>query len=152
MMPGFCIDTLMFPYSLDVYYSDLDQDEYGTITPTWSFNRTIRCQVVNVYEDSSNDRPMLLENQNRFQLWDESFVVRTMDNVLKDGATWYTPQQTMLTNIRTSTGQQFWDSFSTGEPARLEIRGIIQILDPFEQLHHYKITAVVSNSQEADGI
>jgi hypothetical protein len=149
MIPAYCIDTLLFPYSLDVYYSDLEQDEYGAVEPTWSYSRTIKAQVVNVYEDSSNDRPMLLENQNRFQLWDESYVVRTLDNVLKDGATWYTPQQTRLTNIRTSTGVYYWDAFSTGEPMRLEVRGIIQILDPFEQLHHYKITAILSNDQDS---
>lgn len=152
MMPKTCFTGILFPYTADVFYADLDQDSWGAMESTWTFNRTIKCYVVNVYEDSSNDRPMLLETQRRFQLWDEGYVVRTKDNVLYDGAAWHTPQQTLLSNIKTSDDAEHWTSFVTGAPLNLEVRGIMPILDPFEKLHHYKINAQVSNDQVADGV
>lgn len=152
MLPNHCIETLMFPYSADVFYAEETQDAWGKMETTWQFNRTIKCQVVNVYEDSSNDRPMLQENQRRFQLWDESYVVRTLDNILNDGNVWYTPQQVILTNVRTSRNAEYWEHFASGVSTKYEISGIMPILDPFENLHHYKITVVASNDQEADGV
>lgn len=150
MMPN-CNSFMYFPYSADIYYATVTQDAWGAMQPSWTFGKTIRCQVVNVYEDSSNDRPMLLENQNRFMMWDESYVLRTQDNILEHNDVWYTPETIMVKNVRTSTGMaKYWADFaeSDGSPKKFEVRGVMPILDAWEGLHHYKITISVSNNRE----
>jgi len=143
-----CVSTALFPYTADIYYASFTQDDFGAMTPTWVFDRTIKCQVVNVYEASNRSRPALLETQRRFQLLDDAYVIRTPDNVLFDGTNWHVFQETLITNILTSGGEEYWIDQSTGLPMRLEVRAVIPYLDPFEKLHHYRVMGQVSNSQE----
>lgn len=150
MTHSVCLDNIFFPYTIDIYYATHTQDAWGTMNSTWTFNRTVPCLAINTYEHKTLTSPMLLED--KFELWHDSYQIHTNQNILHDEATdtWYTPQQTLLTNLSVEAESKYWRGMGNengGTPVKFEIRGVIPVLDPFGNLFNYKILAFISNDQ-----
>lgn len=155
MLPNNCFTSTFYSYTADVYYATSSQDEYGGMVKEWTYDRTVKCSVFNIYEDSSNDRPMLMEGGQgggggKFMAWDDSYIMRTSDNIFYDGYEWHTPNDILVTNVKNQNGVVLYRNFADdGSAVKFEVRGVMNVMGPFGDLDHYKVNLVRSNDQDS---
>lgn len=139
----------MFPMQADIYYPQVEQSSYGTVTKDWHLDRTIACSL------TPAGTALKEEIQARVDLSQDSLLLgRSLTDLrfssLNDG---YALTDIVISNIKNSEGQELYVETSgprKGKSTIFEIATIQPYTNPFGKVEFYKVVLRRSENQGTD--
>ena len=136
-----------FPMQAEIYYPMIDQSPYGNIAKTWTFDRTLVCNVVPA---GANEKEELKININ--VVLDSIMSARFKEDLrISSYGESFAIENILITNIRDKNCNEIYleaggprDGLST----LFEIATIQPFINPFGQIEHYKVMLRRSENQE----
>ena len=136
----------MFPMQADVYYPQVAQTAYGSITKAWTLDRTIACSL------SPAGAALKEEMQVRVDLTQDSLLLgRSKTDIrftsLGEGRAL---TDVVITNIKNSDGQELYVETSgprDGKSTIFEIATTQPYVGPFGKVEFYKVVLRRSENQ-----
>jgi len=136
----------MFPMQADVYYPQVAQTSYGSITKEWTLDRTIACSL------TPAGAALKEEMQVRVDLTQDSLLLGRSKTDLRftslgDGKAL---TDVVVTNIKNSDGQELYVETSgprDGKSTIFEIATIQPYIGPFGKIEFYKVVLRRSENQ-----
>jgi len=80
-LPSSTLDDILFPMTADVYYAVTKQQDYGNISKTWVFDRTIDCSIIS--ELSTRGFSGELRTKGTDFIYDSNAFLRTKEDLRK---------------------------------------------------------------------
>lgn len=147
------LEDLLFPMSADVYYAQTKQLDYGNISKTWVYSRTISCSIIS--EMSTRGFAGELKTKGTDFIYDSNAFLRTPDDIRHDENGIYHPITAIsITNIKDPSGQYVWIN---GQNKRLspdpvntkyEIKTIVPTFNYDHNLRHWRVYMSKSQNQK----
>lgn len=142
MLPYYCLDSITYGDELRVYYSTQSQDlVYGTITRTWTYDRTERGTL-----KQSKTRMYEVAQQNS---WDDVLVGQTEEDLRIDSnGVLHAPSEVLITfvlphRIETAGPRK-------GLNTTYELRSSSPVEGPFGEVIHFDVQLVRSTDQDIE--
>ena len=136
----------MFPMQADVYYPQVAQTSYGSITKEWTLDRTIACSL------TPAGAALKEEMQVRVDLTQDSLLLGRSKTDLRFTSLGEGRALTdvVVTNIKNSDGQELYVETSgprDGKSTIFEIATIQPYIGPFGKIEFYKVVLRRSENQ-----
>lgn len=136
----------MFPMQADIYYPQVEQSSYGSITKEWNLDRTIACSV------STAGTAFKEEVQPRVDLTQDSLLIGRSKTDLRFSSLGegHALTDIVISNIKNSEGQELYIETSgprDGKSTIFEIATIQPYTNPFGKIEYYKIVLRRSENQ-----
>lgn len=149
------LDDLLFPMTADVYYAATRQQDYGNISKTWVFDRTIDCSIIS--ELSTRGFSGELRTKGTDFIYDSNAFLRTKEDLRKNSAGIYYPITSIsITNIKDPSGANVWINGqnlvnSAGVVnTKYEVKTIVPTFDYNHNLRHFRLYISKSQVQKWD--
>ena len=147
-------DNILYPMTADVYYAVEVQSEYGNMTRTWQFDRTIECSAITA---TAGELGAELKVKDKVLDYNSSLFFRTNQDVRKSTSGKYYPiTATAITNMRDPNGDPVWintENLKTKAETvktKYEIKTIIPSFDMFHNIGMYRVFLTRSANQKWD--
>jgi hypothetical protein len=75
------LDDMLFPMTADIYYATTAQQDYGNVSKTWVFDRTVDCSVIS--DLSSRGFTGELKTKGTDFIYDSNAFFRTKEDIRK---------------------------------------------------------------------
>jgi len=136
----------MFPMQADVYYPQVAQSSYGSVTKEWALDRTIACSL------TPAGAALKEEMQVRVDLTQDSLLLGRSKTDLRFTSLGEGRALTdvVVTNIKNSDGQELYVETSgprDGKSTIFEIATIQPYIGPFGKIEFYKVVLRRSENQ-----
>lgn len=139
----------MFPMQAEIYYPQVEQSSYGTVTKDWNLDRTIACSL------TPAGTALKEEIQARVDLSQDSLLMgRSLTDLrfssLNEG---HALTDIVISNIKNSEGQELYIETSgprNGKSTIFEIATIQPYTNPFGKVEFYKVVLRRSENQGTD--
>jgi hypothetical protein len=148
------LDNILYPMTADIYYAVETQSEYGNMTRTWQFDRTVNCSAVTA---TSGVLDAELKVKDKFFDYNSSLFFRTNEDIRKSSSEKYYPiTATAVTNMRDPNGDPVWintENLKTKAETvktKYEIKTIIPSYDMFHNIGMYRVFLTRSANQKWD--
>jgi hypothetical protein len=148
------LDNILYPMTADIYYAVETQSEYGNMTRTWQFDRTVNCSAVTA---TSGVLDAELKVKDKFFDYNSSLFFRTNEDIRKSSSEKYYPiTATAVTNMRDPNGDPVWintENLKTKAETvktKYEIKTIIPSFDMFHNIGMYRVFLTRSANQKWD--
>jgi hypothetical protein len=148
------LDNILYPMTADIYYAVETQSEYGNMTRTWQFDRTVNCSAVTA---TSGVLDAELKVKDKFFDYNSSLFFRTNEDIRKSSSEKYYPiTATAVTNMRDPNGDPVWintENLKTKAETvktKYEVKTIIPSFDMFHNIGMYRVFLTRSANQKWD--
>ena len=148
------LDNILYPMTADIYYAVETQSEYGNMTRTWQFDRTVNCSAVTA---TSGVLDAELKVKDKFFDYNSSLFFRTNEDIRKSSSGKYYPITAMaVTNMRDPNGDPVWintENLKTKAETvktKYEVKTIIPSFDMFHNIGMYRVFLNRSANQKWD--
>jgi len=138
----------------DIYYAVEIQSEYGNITRTWQFDRTVNCSAISAISGVLDGE---LKVKDKSFDYDSSLFFRTNVDIRKSESGKYYPiTATAVTNMRDPNGDPVWinaENLKTKAETvktKYEVKTIIPSFDMFHNIGMYRVFLTRSANQKWD--
>jgi len=149
-LPSSTLDDILFPMTADVYYAATTQQDYGNISKTWVFDRTIDCSIIS--ELSTRGFSGELRTKGTDFIYDSNAFLRTKEDLRKHtNGNYYPITSIAVTNIKDPSGNNVWINGQnlTNSAAvvntKYEVKTIVPTFDYNHNLRHFRL--YISKSQ-----
>lgn len=138
-----------FPMSAEIYYPMIDQSPYGNVSKSWTYDRTVPCNIVPA---GANDKEELKININI--VLDSIMIGRFREDV-RSGSfdESFAIENVVVTNIKDRNCNELYIEYGgprDGRSTLFEIATIQPFVGPFGKTEHYKVILKRSENQEFD--
>lgn len=139
----------LFPMQADIYYPQVEQSAYGSITKQWSLDRTIACSF------SPAGTAFKEELQAKVDLTQDSLLLGRSKTDLRFSSLdeGHALTDIVISNIKNSEGQELYIETSgprDGKSTIFEIATIQPYTNPFGKLEYYRVVLRRSENQGTD--
>ena len=136
----------MFPMQADIYYPQVEQSQYGSITKTWNLDRTIACSL------NPAGAALKEELQAKVDLTQDSLLMGRSKTDLRFSSLGegHALTDIVISNIKNSEGQELYIETSgprDGKSTIFEVATIQPYTNPFGKLEFYKVVLRRSENQ-----
>ena len=154
MLFNSAFDDIFYPMTADIYYAVETQSEYGNMTRTWQFDRTVNCSAITA---TSGVLTAELRVKDKFLDYESSLFFRTNEDIRKSSSEKYYPiTATAVTNMRDPNGDPVWintENLKTKAETvktKYEVKTIIPSFDMFHNIGMYRVFLNRSANQKWD--
>jgi len=147
-------DNILYPMTADIYYAVEIQSEYGNITRTWQFDRTVNCSAISAISGVLDGE---LKVKDKSFDYNSSLFFRTNVDIRKSESGKYYPiTATAVTNMRDPNGDPVWintENLKTKAETvktKYEVKTIIPSFDMFHNIGMYRVFLTRSANQKWD--
>jgi hypothetical protein len=154
MLFNSAFDDIFYPMTADIYYAVETQSEYGNMTRTWQFDRTVNCSAITA---TSGVLTAELRVKDKFLDYESSLFFRTNEDIRKStSGKYYTITATAVTNMRDPNGDPVWinaENLKTKAETvktKYEVKTIIPSFDMFHNIGMYRVFLNRSANQKWD--
>lgn len=154
MLFNSAFDNILYPMTADIYYAVETQSEYGNMTRTWQFDRTVNCSAITATSGELNAE---LKVKDKFFDYNSSLFFRTNEDIRKSSSgKYYAITATAVTNMRDPNGDPVWintENLKTKAETvktKYEVKTIIPSFDMFHNIGMYRIFLTRSANQKWD--
>jgi hypothetical protein len=144
-----CEDTdFMYPMKADVYYPIVEQGDYGNVTKTWIFNKTVVCNFSKDGTVEEEVKPNVNITLKKVLTGRTKKDIRISQENNADAIT-----NVVITNIRTRTDVPLYIETSgirAGKSTIYEIESQSPIIGPFGDPDYYALAIRRSETQSSD--
>jgi hypothetical protein len=154
MLFNSAFDDIFYPMTADIYYAVETQSEYGNMTRTWQFDRTVNCSAITATSGELNAE---LRVKDKFLDYNSSLFFRTNEDIRKSSSGKYYPiTATSVTNMRDPNGDPVWintENLKTKAETvktKYEVKTIIPSYDMFHNIGMYRVFLNRSANQKWD--
>jgi hypothetical protein len=155
ILPSSTLDDILFPMTADVYYSITQQQDYGNISKTWGFDRTVQCSVIS--ELSNKGFRGELKTKGQDFVYDSNAFFRTKEDLRKkSNGTYYPITAVSITNIKDPAGNDVWingqnlTNSAGAIKTKYEIKTIVPTFNYDHTLRHFRLFISKSQIQKWD--
>lgn len=139
----------MFPMQADIYYPQVEQSAYGSITKEWNLDRTIACSFT-VAGTAFKE-----EIQARVDLTQDSLLLGRSKTDLRFSSLGegHALTDIILTNIKNSEGESLYIETSgprDGSSTIFEVATVQPYTNPFGKVEYYRVVLRRSENQGTD--
>lgn len=149
------LDSVLYPMTADVYYAVESQSEYGNMTRTWQFDRTVKCSAISAV---TGDLDSELKVKDKMLLFDSSIYFRTNEDIRRKSNGKYFPINAVaITNIKDAAGEPAWintENLKTEAgtiKTKYEVKTVVPSFDMFHNIGMYRVYLTRSAMQKWDG-
>ena len=154
MLFNSAFDNILYPMTADIYYAVETQSEYGNMTRTWQFDRTVNCSAITATSGELNAE---LKVKDKFFDYNSSLFFRTNEDIRKSSSgKYYAITALAVTNMRDPNGDPVWintENLKTKAETvktKYEVKTIIPSFDMFHNIGMYRIFLTRSANQKWD--
>jgi hypothetical protein len=154
MLFNSALDDILYPMTADIYYAVETQSEYGNMTRTWQFDRTVNCSAITATSGVLDGE---LKVKDKFFDYNSSLFFRTNEDIRKSSSGKYYPiNATAVTNMRDPNGDPVWinaENLKTKAETvktKYEIKTIVPSFDMFHNIGMYRVFLTRSANQKWD--
>jgi hypothetical protein len=154
MLFNSAFDDILYPMTADIYYAVETQSEYGNMTRTWQFDRTVNCSAITATSGVLDGE---LKVKDKFFDYNSSLFFRTNEDIRKSSSGKYYPiNATAVTNMRDPNGDPVWinaENLKTKAETvktKYEIKTIVPSFDMFHNIGMYRVFLTRSANQKWD--
>jgi hypothetical protein len=154
MLFNSALDDILYPMTADIYYAIETQSEYGNMTRTWQFDRTVNCSAITATSGVLDGE---LKVKDKFFDYNSSLFFRTNEDIRKSSSGKYYPiNATAVTNMRDPNGDPVWinaENLKTKAETvktKYEIKTIVPSFDMFHNIGMYRVFLTRSANQKWD--
>ena len=155
LLPSSTLDDILFPMTADIYYSTTSQQDYGNISKSWVFDRTVNCSVIS--ELSNRGFAGELKTKGQDFIYDSNAFFRTKEDLRKKANGTYAPITAIaITNIKDPLGNDVWingqNLSNTAGPikTKYEVKTIVPTFNYDHTLRHFRLFISKSQIQKWD--
>jgi len=145
------LNKILFPMTADIYYAETKQADYGNITKSWVFDRTVKCSVIT---EQSGDMVGELKTKGTDFVYDSSAFFRTPEDIRKKSNGKYYPITSIsITNIKDAAGTNVWINGSnmpnsaSPVPTKYEVKTIVPTFNYDNTLRYLRVFISKSQNQ-----
>jgi hypothetical protein len=149
-LPSSTLDDILFPMTADVYYATTTQQDYGNVSKTWVFDRTVDCSIIS--DLSSRGFAGELKTKGTDFIYDSNAFFRTKQDIRKKSNGVYFPITAIaITNIKDPDGNDVWingqnlTNSADVVKTKYEVKTVVPTFDYNHNLRHFRI--FISKSQ-----
>jgi len=150
IIPSSTLDDMLFPMTADIYYATTVQQDYGNVSKTWVFDRTVNCSIIS--DLSSRGFSGELKTKGTDFIYDSNAFFRTKEDIRKKSNGMYFPITAIaITNIKDPAGNDVWINgqnlinSANVVKTKYEVKTIVPTFDYNHNLRHFRI--FISKSQ-----
>lgn len=155
ILPSSSLNDILFPMTAEVYYSETRQQDYGNISKTWSYDRTIECSIISDLSNKSFSGE--LRTKGGDFIYESNAFLRTKEDIRKKTNGMYYPITAVaITNIKDPLGNEVWingqnmTNLNTPIKTKYEIKTIIPTFDYNHNFRHFRVFISKSQIQKWD--
>lgn len=138
-----------FPMSAEIYYPIVDQSPYGNVSKSWTYDRTIPCNIVPA---GASEKEELKININI--VLDSIMSARFKEDIRKSSfEELFDIQNIVITNVRDRNCNELYVESSgprVGKSTLFEVATLQPFVGPFGRADYYKLILKRSENQEFD--
>ena len=150
LLPSSTLDDILFPMTADIYYATTTQQDYGNVSKTWVFDRTVDCSIIS--DLSSRGFTGELKTKGTDFIYDSNAFFRTKQDIRKKSNGTYFPITAIaITNIKDPAGNDVWingqnlTNSADVVKTKSEVKTVVPTFDYNHNLRHFRI--FISKSQ-----
>jgi len=150
IIPSSTLDDMLFPMTADIYYATTKQQDYGNVSKTWIYDRTVNCSIIS--DLSSRGFTGELKTKGTDFVYDSNAFFRTKEDIRKKANGMYFPITAIaITNIKDPAGNDVWingqnmTNSADVIKTKYEVKTVVPTFDYNHNLRHFRI--FISKSQ-----
>lgn len=155
ILPSSKLSDILFPMTADIYYASTVQQDYGNISKSWTFDRTVNCSMISDLSNKSFSGE--LRTKGGDFIYESNAFFRTPEDLrLKSDGKYYPITAIAITNIKDPAGNDVWINGqnltnSAGVvKTKYELKTIVPTFDYNHNLRHFRIFISKSQIQRWD--
>jgi hypothetical protein len=154
-LPSSSLDDILFPMTAEVWYAQTTQQDYGNMSRTWVFDRTVNCSVIS--ELSNRGFTGELRTKGQDLIYDSNAFFRTKEDLRKKSNGEYVPITAIaITNIKDPAGDYVWINgekqilIDGPRSTKYEVKTIVPTFNYDHTLRHFRLFISKSQIQKWD--
>lgn len=152
MLPNSDLGDLFFAMKADLYYSTLEQNEFGDMEKTWNKNRTVRCSAITSLADKTlmpelKASEFLNLSNNLYFRTDTDVRLEEFDQLDLDPVI-HPITEILITNIRDSVGNNAYPDVLG--PTKFEVVTVVPSFDEFQARNYFRVYIQRSQDQRVE--
>jgi hypothetical protein len=155
ILPSSKLTDLLFPMTAEIYYAQTTQQDYGNISKSWVFDRSVNCSMISDLSNKSFSGE--LRTKGGDFIYESNAFFRTPEDLRKDSSGTYHPITAIaITNIKDTAGNDVWingqnlTNSAGAIKTKYELKTIIPTFDYNHNLRHFRIFISKSQIQRWD--
>jgi hypothetical protein len=155
ILPSSKLTDLLFPMTAEIYYAQTTQQDYGNISKSWVFDRSVNCSMISDLSNKSFSGE--LRTKGGDFIYESNAFFRTPEDLRKDSSGTYHPITAIaITNIKDPAGNDVWingqnlTNSAGAIKTKYELKTIIPTFDYNHNLRHFRIFISKSQIQRWD--
>lgn len=158
MLPGNTeLDSLLFPMTAKIYYSQTRQAEYGNVIKSWTYDRQVKCSMISDQSIGALDGE--LKTKGTDFIYDSGVFFRTKEDIRKTSSGKYVPITAIaIAEAKDPNGTKVWingaQNPATGEliSTKYEIKTVVPTFDHNHNLRYWRVYLSRSQNQKWENI
>ena len=155
ILPSSKLTDLLFPMTAEIYYAQTSQQDYGNISKSWVFDRSVNCSMISDLSNKAFSGE--LRTKGGDFIYESNAFFRTPEDLRKDSSGTYHPITAIaITNIKDPAGNDVWingqnlTNSAGAIKTKYELKTIIPTFDYNHNLRHFRIFISKSQIQRWD--